>query len=300
MSSQISRRDFLKMLPLASLPFLGVRWPHIAGETSSLFQSIRGPNILILIFDALSARHMSLHGYQRDTTPNLARFAERATVYHSHYASASFTSPGVASIFTGTYPWTHRALHLHSAVDSRFEKRSLFSLLPDYYYNIAYTHNLLVFSQLHQFRRDLDLLKKTRDLCLFDSQFSDQVFPNDFNVAFWSEWLMQRGGETPSSLFLSMVDRGRRFANKRMLTEEYGELFPRGIPNLHSLFFVLEDAIDWIQDQIDAFPRPFLSFFHLLPPHAPYTTRRDFVHVFSSDANTMNTSPTRMQSLDGC
>jgi len=100
-NSQISRRDFLKMLTLASFPFLGVRWPRLAGDMGNLLQSKRGPNILVLIFDTLSAHHLSLHGYQRETTPNLARFAERATVYHSHHAGASFTSPGVASIFTG-------------------------------------------------------------------------------------------------------------------------------------------------------------------------------------------------------
>ena len=44
------------------------------------------PNILIFVLDALSARNMSLYGYQRETTPNLAKLVERAVVYHNHYA----------------------------------------------------------------------------------------------------------------------------------------------------------------------------------------------------------------------
>ena len=281
MSSEISRREFLKLLPLLSLPIIQVEWPQLAENTSHLRQTQAGPNILILVFDTLSANHVSIHGYQRETTPNLARFAKRATVYNSHYASANFTTPGTASLLTGVYPWSHRAFHLHGAVDTTYEKRNIFSLMPDHYHKVAYTHNLLVASLLHQFRGDLDYWKKTRELCLSDSEFSDQIFSDDYNVAFWSETLALSGGGTPpSSLFLSLLHRMGRFVNKRALTREYGQLFPRGVPNLHSLFFVLEDAIDWMKAEVGRFPQPFLGYFHLLPPHEPYTTRRDFVDVF--------------------
>ncbi|UCG22784.1 MAG: sulfatase-like hydrolase/transferase, partial [Chloroflexota bacterium] len=93
---QVSRRDFLKLLPL--LPLMKVSWPHILPEERQLQQSPSGPNILVLVFDTLSASHMSLFGYDRQTTPNLARFAERATVFHRHQAAGNFTTPGTASI----------------------------------------------------------------------------------------------------------------------------------------------------------------------------------------------------------
>ena len=279
--SSHSRREFLKLMPLLALPLLQVRWPHLAKSANDSYQQQDTPNILILVFDTVSAKHVSLYGYNRETTPNLARFAERSTVYHSHYAGANFTSPGTASLLTGTYPWSHRAFHLHGTVDDRFIERNLFSLTPDNYYKIAYTHNLLVYSLLHQFRGNLGLLKQVRDLCLLDSEFADRIFPDDFSTAFWGEWLFLRGGNTPpSSLFLSLTDRGRRFVNKRTITKEYGQLFPRGIPNLHSLFFILEDAIEWLKAEMKGFQQPFLGYFHFLPPHEPYATRRDFVDVF--------------------
>lgn len=276
----MSRRTFLKLLPL--LPLFKISWPHIAAEFDQLQQPQEMPNILFLIFDTLSAKHVSLYGYNRATTPNLARFAERATVFHDHHAAANFTSPGTSSILTGVYPWSHRAFHLHGIVNEEYVDKNIFSLLPDHYYKAAYTHNLLVTSLLHQFRGDLDLFKRTRDLCLIDSEVADRAFFEDYSDAFWAEWLFLRGGATPpSSLFLSWVDRGRRYLNKRSVTQEYGTLFPRGIPNLHSLFFILEDAIDWIQEQVTSTPQPFFGYFHLLPPHEPYTTRRDFVDVFA-------------------
>ncbi|MCP4423351.1 MAG: sulfatase-like hydrolase/transferase [Chloroflexi bacterium] len=277
--TRLSRRSFLKLLP--ALPFYKVAWPYLEPAIAGNRQDSTAPNILFLVFDTLTAKHVSLHGYDRNTTPNLARFAERATVFHQHRTTANFTSPATASIFTGTNPWTHRAFHLHGVVDERFAKLNIFSLLPDNYYKVAYTHNLLVTSLLHQFGGDLDLFKKTRDLCLSDSQWADQAFPDDYSVAFWAEWLFLRGGKTPpSSLFLSLADRGRRFATKRELNHALGELFPRGIPNLHSLFFILEDAVDWIQEQVKTMPKPFFGYFHLLPPHEPYNTRRDFIDVF--------------------
>ena len=45
------------------------------------------PNVLIVVFDAWSALDCSLYGYPRDTTPNIKRLAEKATIYHNHYAA---------------------------------------------------------------------------------------------------------------------------------------------------------------------------------------------------------------------
>lgn len=280
MNSQLSRREFLKLLALA--PLLQLNLPHFVGQADQLGQKPDSPNVFILVFDALSAYHMSLFGYRRKTMPNLERFAERATVYHDHYAGGNFTSSGTASLLTGTYPWTHRAIHLHGTVLDSFKDRNLFSAFRQMgYHRSAYSHNLLVTSLLFQFRQQLEVLTPTRELCLVDDQFSDLLFPNDFNAAFWSEWLTLRGSETPpGSLFLSLLHRFYRYFHKRELTQKYGELFPRGIPNLYNMFFILEDAIDWIMAQLRSMPRPFLAYYHLLPPHEPYTTRKDYVGKF--------------------
>jgi len=280
MTLRISRRDLLKLVAL--VPLLKVRWLQSLGETTGLPPNQRAPNVLILVFDALSAMNVSVCGYNRETTPNLARFAERSTVYHAHYSAGNHTAPGVASILTGTYPWSHRALHLHGTASESYRERNLFSAFAaGGYHRVGYSHNLLVTSLLHQFREDLDVLRRTRELCLVDDEFSDRFFFDDYNVAFWSEWLLLRESESPpGSLILSLVERMRRLVHKRELLREYGSLFPRGLPHLHSLFFILEHAIDWIKDWLGSSPQPFLAYFHLLPPHEPYVTRREFVDLF--------------------
>ena len=67
------------------------------------------PNILLITMDTVRADHLSVYGYQRDTTPYLRKFAQEATVYSHAIATDGFTLPTHASIFTGLYPTWHRA-----------------------------------------------------------------------------------------------------------------------------------------------------------------------------------------------
>jgi hypothetical protein len=50
-------------------------------------------------------------------TPHLDRFAAEAEVWSRHYAAASWTKPSHASLLTGFYPDTHRAITLEQAID---------------------------------------------------------------------------------------------------------------------------------------------------------------------------------------
>lgn len=126
------------LLSLASLPAFGWHHGRIEGhpgatttalsmpspadpgqaqpmETATPLPATAGaarPNIVLLTIDALSAPHMSLYGYSRPTTPALEQFAQGAVTFDRAYANANFTTPGVATIMTGTLPWTHRALQL--------------------------------------------------------------------------------------------------------------------------------------------------------------------------------------------
>lgn len=280
--SYISRRDFLKLASL--LPLAKLQLPDFSADIANSPVDASRPNILFIVFDTLSAAHLPFYGYPRNTAPNLARFAGQSTVYHAHYSSGNFTTPGTASIFTGAYPWSHRAFNLHGTMQDEYASRSFFNLLPQEVTKTVYTHNLLVTTLFRQFQEALDIFKNTRDLCLVDEQYSDWLFPADSNASYWSEGLILRGGATkPSSLFLSMAYKMSRLVFKQRLTQQYGHLFPRGVPNLNDTYFVLEDAIDWMIQELKQLPRPFLGYFHFLPPHEPYTTRRDFIDIFKDN-----------------
>jgi hypothetical protein len=183
MNSAISRRDFLKLMSL--LPLLSVRLPGSGTATRGFFKTANRQNILIFVFDALSARHLTIHGYPRNTTPNLARFAERAIVYHSHHAGGNFTTPGTGSLLTGVYPWTHRAMHMHGTALDAYADKNIFSIYPQDGLTFSYTHNLLAEMLLQQFQGSIDLFKRTRELAINDPEIADRLFPHDYNTAFW-------------------------------------------------------------------------------------------------------------------
>jgi len=67
------------------------------------------PNIILILCDTLGAKHMSLYGYERKTTPNLEKLVEREgwAVYTRCFAPASWTPPSHVSLFTGLYPSEH-------------------------------------------------------------------------------------------------------------------------------------------------------------------------------------------------
>ena len=53
--------------------------------------------------DAGRADHLSCYGYNRPTTPNLARIAAQGTVFENAISAAVWTVPSHASLFTGMY-----------------------------------------------------------------------------------------------------------------------------------------------------------------------------------------------------
>jgi arylsulfatase A-like enzyme len=64
----------------------------------------RSPNVLLVTLDTVRATNLSLYGYGRRTTPHIDRFAESGTVFENAFATAPWTLPSHASLFTGRWP----------------------------------------------------------------------------------------------------------------------------------------------------------------------------------------------------
>ncbi|MCW5978107.1 MAG: sulfatase [Bryobacteraceae bacterium] len=77
-----------------------------------------GPNVIVLLLDTVRADHMSIYGYERETTPRLKGFADRATTYTRAVATSNWTLPTHASIFTGLYPRRHGAMNQAGRAES--------------------------------------------------------------------------------------------------------------------------------------------------------------------------------------
>ena len=218
-----------------------------------------------------------MYGYPRETMPNLARFAQLATVYHNHIAGGNFTSSGTASLLTGTNPFTHKAYQNYSQVKAEFKTKNVFSLF-DHYFRLAYTHNPLVQVFFDQFLEGIDLFKQRQELFIGNSAVT-KFFAADEDIATlsWHQWNSRQGDRATGSLFMPDFE---GYLQNRMF-ELYSDQYPRGLPEVKGMgYFLMEHAIDWVMQQMAEVPRPYLFYVHLLPPHHPYNTRNDFVDRF--------------------
>ena len=281
-TGQISRRECLKLLALTSFAGLGIqRLPDKTGNTIR-YQETKLPNIIIVVFDALSAGHISTYGYHRETTPHLSDFAEKSTVYHRHYAAGNFTMPGTASLLTGTYPWANGGYHQFGTIKDEFQAKNLFHLLSEYYFTMAFTRNPIARGLINQFGDAVHQFPNVEEHSIFSSTYSNLLFPNDPNASFWGEKNVRDSFRINlASPFVSSAV--NRWINSKVNEEskKLKNLFPRGLPtNLYGQNFILEDAIDWIISAVSMAPQPFFGYFHLFPPHFPYRPRREFIGIF--------------------
>jgi arylsulfatase A-like enzyme len=242
-------------------------------------------NIVILLFDAWSARNMSLYGYHRETTPKLTQLAERAIVYHNHYAAAPWTIPGTASLLTGVLPWTHRAFTItENQTVEEFNHKNIFTHFQEGgFFTDGYSHNPYANLFLYQFGKYLDRHTPLKDLFLESPFFPISQLPKDPDAAALTlKNTYFNNNNIFSSLFLSGLL--KPYAEERIshLKDIYEKEFPRGIPSLvgPEFFYRLEDSIDFIIQSLKSNPNPFLGYYHLYPPHAPYSTREEFIDIF--------------------
>ncbi|MBI5351609.1 MAG: sulfatase-like hydrolase/transferase [Chloroflexi bacterium] len=248
---------------------------------------IRAPqtkkNVIIIVFDAWSAYNVSLYGYARDTTPTINKLAERAVVYHNHYAASNYTTPGTASILTGTLPWTHRAMQPNTTVSSEYLDRSIFSVFNDYH-RMSYSHNEWVNTLFDGFRSNIDEWIPRLDLCLFSSyKVIQDIFKNDRDISSvaWERYAEFKKDDFSYSLFLSRLL--SYFEGKEV--ERYYDQFPRGLPTSYTdNGFLLEHAVDQLVSRLGELTKPMLGYFHFLPPHEPYRPPVEFSGRFFRDA----------------
>ena len=278
---QLNRRDFLKLTAaltggLALSPLV-----------SSLRAADTGqPDIILILLDAMSASNLSLYGYVRPTTPNLERFAERATVYHNHYAASNFTTSGTASMLTGLYPWTHRALNFRGLVKRSLTSLNMFSLAGSGVHRLAFSQNPWVNLLLGQMRADVDeYLDFEKFSYRQNLPMLAERFPSDYPAAYmaFEDFLgVNDFNQDPGSIALGLFDLISSWRSEIKSAPKY----PNGYPSTHYTYFRIEDLLAGIAQSLAELARshsPFLAYYHLMPPHTPYAPRRPFLGRYLED-----------------
>ena len=274
--NRITRRDLLKLAGVLTLSYM---FPQVS--TAPVQQSSNKENVLIIVFDAFSASNMSLYRYPRKTTPNIDRLADEAIVYHNHFAGGNFTTPGTATLLTGVLPWTHRAIGFNDVVAKTYTHKSIFHAF-DTYHPLAFSHNLLANTLLKDFFTGMEGLTPREKLYLQGDKFINTLFSadDDISTVGWQRAFNRQLDGTTYSLFLSRIYEFYKNQGFQNIQKD----FPRGLPSLAGIYnFLLEDSINWLQNQISTSLQPFIGYYHFLPPHDPYHTRADFYNAFAKD-----------------
>jgi arylsulfatase A-like enzyme len=280
----LSRRAFLKIAALGgftlSNPHLMNKLARWTGDIPSLEKK---PNIVVLVFDALSACHMSLYGYLRNTTPNISKFADESTVFQRHYAAGNFTIPNTASLLTGVYPWSHRAFHLYGGLAETYLDKNIFRQLGENTESLAYTHNTQTAYLLYQLHTQINNLYPLDTSAVFDANKASSVFEHDYPRGFdaYRRWKSLISSYS-NSLFLRPFMQLSAQSTWIRTMEKYYDAYPLGmVENVEGVHYKLEDTIDWIGRTLESTAEPFFGYIHLLPPHDPYNPDANFLNSFA-------------------
>ncbi len=242
-----------------ALPLFG--WHRAAPPTAAVPGATvkrAPPHIVLLTIDALSAEHMSLYGAARSTTPMLSAFAAHATTFERAYANGNFTTPGVASILTGTRPWTHRALQLSSWPETEARRLSLPALLQQAGYQTAYVSTNAVAGAARNGLGgyfDYASRDRIRDASLCTDALS-ALFKYSCPVAAMplftrlSAWIEEARGRPDTSHY-----------------------DPR---------LAIEPALVWLEHADKS--KPVFLWVHLFPPHSPYAAPSPWLGAFDASA----------------
>lgn len=244
-------------------------------------QGAAPPNVIIFVFDAMSARDLSLYGYKRLTTPNLEKFAEHANVYHAHHSSGNYTTPGTASLLTGMYPWTHRAINIGGLVKHDRIDQNIFTAFGNEYHRLAFSQNLFPNYFFGQFANDIETILPASSFSIID-QMKGESFKGDLASAYRSfDNFLFEDGAPPASLVFGLADRILlRSREARTSSEDY----PRGLLRAgnYPVFYRLSDVFDGLEITLNELEPagPYLAYIHLYPPHAPYRPAKAFDNRF--------------------
>lgn len=215
----------------------------------------RPPDVYLITIDALRAEDMSVYGYERPTTPNLERFAQRSFTFENFSANSNLTTPTTISIETGKLPWSHRVFQLGGFLRNQARNHTLPSLLRQRgYYTAMISSNVFASPFSHGTRDSYDAAEYATPLGLGGVWQSNPA-----------------GIDGQSTLFLSLLRRSGSLAS-------YLDMM------MHRYPYPAEAVFDRARALINSYDReqPMFVWTHIFPPHDPYWPPAPYRRQFAS------------------
>ncbi len=229
------------------------------------------PNILLVTFDALAARNMSVYDYRKPTTPFITKWATGATIFTNVEADSNWTTSSTASLMTGKRVWTHRASHLNGAPPEKSSVESLPLILKQSgYFNIALIANPVASVKTLGIANSFDIAPPSIEFSIPLALLGGGVEAVGFIDKF---------------LYILFADK-IRFHNW-IVSEDFilGKLLSKISRDISRTTSPPEIVFDRFLDLLnDNPPVPFFAWIHVLPPHAPYLPPEPYIQMFDSSS----------------
>lgn len=225
------------------------------------------PNIVLIVADTARASNFSLYGYDQKTSPNLESIANESSWYTNTIATAPWTMPSHASIFTGLYSSHHGSTRSSPELSDNVD--TLHQILSDNgYKNWLITANPSISSTTNgEFEEYLTQRKiptgtdYTKIKSTFQtSGFGFKTFRSIFN-------LLRDDGEV--SDIANLAD---EYISNRLqkLTNNPRRFNRKGSDNNLELFSELCDDSN----------KPFFAYVNIMEPHLKYMPPKESRHKF--------------------
>ncbi len=236
------------------------------------------PNVIIILCDTLAAKHMSLYGYSRQTTPYLERLAnEDFKVYSRCFSPAPWTAPSHASLFTGLYPSQHKTDGANYQLDKSF--RQLTELFKSRNYTtIIISNNILIANSLTYGKAADFFYELWRPLALEDFRYIEEILDiQDYNsivkkfLFILKQFVSNFDFNYLKFLYRKILERNNKVQKK---------LFRYSYPfTQNSLYKIVE-----IARSIDS---PFFVFCNIMETHEKFNPPPNFRNVFDTENDSL-------------
>jgi len=217
----------------------------------------RLPDIYLITIDALRASDMSVYGYNRPTTPNLQRFAERSFTFEYFFANSNLTTPTTTSIETGRLPWSHRVFQLGGFLRGSEQAETLGALLQQRGYYTAMISSNFFASPFH---------RRTQ------ASYDAVEFPQPQNVT--GKWLRYTNLAGLNTLYTLSGPLLKRLSGFMLCLDI---LFEKNVyPSPPRAVFQRARGLEERPD----IEQPRFTWMHIYPPHDPYLPPEPFRNMF--------------------
>ncbi len=227
------------------------------------------PNIILIVLDTVRRDHLSLYGYERETSPRLDEFAADATTFQNAISAAQWTIPSHASMFTGLYPTSHRTTQGYSVLPrSHVTLAELLRLHG--YHTVGFCNNPLVGVLENGLRRGF-------------TEFFSYGGAIPVRPRFGKGTLDKLREAVNRRLLAISIPIQNMFARSDFLFRL--SLNPLFVPIWSRLARFKGDTARSIDDAIRYLragpPEPYFMFINLMSAHPPYTPPRQFREKFA-------------------